>query len=178
MLIFGVVSVFVFFFQAEDGIRDLYVTGVQTCALPIFRTVVAAERDGRLPKGSSNLMLGPSPQPGEVIGKLALNGLGDDISDRRDFLTAAEQAGRKRVAALVAFLQTLPPFARAFVSHVAPQVGIRESRRAIGRYELTRDDVVSGRRFPDGVARASWPIELWDDGRLGPTYEWLDDGRR
>src|SRR5438874_4166296 len=29
------VGVFVFFFQAEDGIRDLYVTGVQTCALPI-----------------------------------------------------------------------------------------------------------------------------------------------
>src|SRR6266496_694514 len=27
---------FLFFFQAEDGIRDLYVTGVQTCALPIF----------------------------------------------------------------------------------------------------------------------------------------------
>src|SRR5690349_23898377 len=25
-----------FFFQAEDGIRDLYVTGVQTCALPIY----------------------------------------------------------------------------------------------------------------------------------------------
>src|SRR2546425_7585152 len=28
----------VFFFQAEDGIRDKLVTGVQTCALPIFRT--------------------------------------------------------------------------------------------------------------------------------------------
>src|SRR5207253_8438996 len=27
---------FVFFFQAEDGIRDGHVTGVQTCALPIF----------------------------------------------------------------------------------------------------------------------------------------------
>src|SRR2546430_4556069 len=27
---------FVFFFQAEDGIRDLTVTGVQTCALPIW----------------------------------------------------------------------------------------------------------------------------------------------
>src|SRR5690606_40752675 len=25
-----------FFFQAEDGIRDFHVTGVQTCALPIF----------------------------------------------------------------------------------------------------------------------------------------------
>src|SRR6266853_3166899 len=29
--------IFFFFFQAEDGIRDLTVTGVQTCALPIFR---------------------------------------------------------------------------------------------------------------------------------------------
>src|SRR2546430_13405456 len=29
-----------FFFQAEDGIRDLTVTGVQTCALPIFAAVV------------------------------------------------------------------------------------------------------------------------------------------
>ena len=29
-------SVFVFFFQAEDGIRDIGVTGVQTCALPIY----------------------------------------------------------------------------------------------------------------------------------------------
>src|SRR2546430_11699803 len=32
-----------FFFQAEDGIRDLTVTGVQTCALPIY----APERDRR-----------------------------------------------------------------------------------------------------------------------------------
>src|SRR5690349_24478325 len=30
-------SKYCFFFQAEDGIRDLYVTGVQTCALPISR---------------------------------------------------------------------------------------------------------------------------------------------
>src|SRR6266540_2784965 len=34
-----VVFVFFFFFQAEDGIRDRDVTGVQTCALPIFRRV-------------------------------------------------------------------------------------------------------------------------------------------
>src|SRR6266496_1121060 len=43
MAVMGVVSgdganrspFLLFFFQAEDGIRDLYVTGVQTCALPI-----------------------------------------------------------------------------------------------------------------------------------------------
>src|SRR5437868_11132868 len=32
----NVVSYFIFFFQAEDGIRDRNVTGVQTCALPIL----------------------------------------------------------------------------------------------------------------------------------------------
>src|SRR2546430_14995951 len=36
-----------FFFQAEDGIRDLTVTGVQTCALPIYRR--NTPRDGSAP---------------------------------------------------------------------------------------------------------------------------------
>src|SRR5690606_40259604 len=45
-----------FFFQAEDGIRDFHVTGVQTCALPIYQAryyidaslaVPSAERQGR-----------------------------------------------------------------------------------------------------------------------------------
>src|SRR3712207_7394773 len=38
MLVFGQLynRFFFFFFQAEDGIRDIGVTGVQTCALPIF----------------------------------------------------------------------------------------------------------------------------------------------
>src|SRR5437868_10822606 len=34
------VSIFFFFFQAEDGIRDRNVTGVQTCALPIYLSVL------------------------------------------------------------------------------------------------------------------------------------------
>src|SRR5271165_7455987 len=34
--------IFFFFFQAEDGIRDFHVTGVQTCALPICRPVSGA----------------------------------------------------------------------------------------------------------------------------------------
>src|SRR5256886_7408327 len=36
-----------FFFQAEDGIRDLTVTGVQTCALPIFAAGAGERRGAR-----------------------------------------------------------------------------------------------------------------------------------
>src|SRR5690349_20128094 len=48
---------FFFFFQAEDGIRDLYVTGVQTCALPICgdRGDLAAEVASRL--GGADLLI-------------------------------------------------------------------------------------------------------------------------
>jgi hypothetical protein len=161
----------VFVLQQVD--RDALAPGPRVALL---RRIVAAERDGLVPKGASNLMLGPSPQPGEVVCKLALDGITDEVAAGRDFLTAAEQEARKRVLALTEFLKTMPPFARAFVSHTAAQVGVRESRRLVGRYQLTREDVLSGRRFSDGVARACWPIELWEKGRLGPTYEYLEEG--
>src|SRR5205085_8869396 len=53
MIVFLILKVFVvlfsivffFFFQAEDGIRDLTVTGVQTCALPISMTSVKLKAD-------------------------------------------------------------------------------------------------------------------------------------
>jgi hypothetical protein len=143
----------------------------------VLRALLDAERDGRLPAGAANVTLAPSPQPGELIGKLALDGVAGEPGGRRDFLTAAEQEGRRRVLAVTEFLKTLPLFARAFVSHVAPQVGVRESRRVIGRYRLTREDVLSGRTFDDAVARGGWPIELWHDGHLGASYEYLEDGQ-
>src|SRR2546427_3112022 len=45
-LISWVCSLFFFFFQAEDGIRDLTVTGVQTCALPICLMMNMARHAG------------------------------------------------------------------------------------------------------------------------------------
>src|SRR6266511_6009678 len=47
---------FFFFFQAEDGIRDFHVTGVQTCALPI--SISPAARDGDRARGWE----GPAPR--------------------------------------------------------------------------------------------------------------------
>ena len=40
----GVSVICFFFFQAEDGIRDTSVTGVQTCALPILRSKAMSRR--------------------------------------------------------------------------------------------------------------------------------------
>src|SRR5439155_9743418 len=40
--------IFLFFFQAEDGIRDGHVTGVQTCALPIYPKNIRQRFRGRI----------------------------------------------------------------------------------------------------------------------------------
>src|SRR5690606_3634971 len=60
-----------FFFQAEDGIRDFHVTGVQTCALPICgqdNVLAAGQRSGAHPrrpeKAPTALPIGQSKQPG------------------------------------------------------------------------------------------------------------------
>src|SRR5437762_12671275 len=58
-----VVLFYVFFFQAEDGIRDTSVTGVQTCALPICTFWPAIERydDPRSLRLIRSVMAGESP---------------------------------------------------------------------------------------------------------------------
>ena len=51
------VCVVFFFFQAEDGIRGRLVTGVQTCALPIYYTTLASARAACEAHRSSSQML-------------------------------------------------------------------------------------------------------------------------
>src|SRR2546422_2855801 len=50
-------SICFFFFQAEDGIRDVAVTGVQTCALPIFNVLVYDHDEGQLVRVSVPMWL-------------------------------------------------------------------------------------------------------------------------
>src|SRR6266700_6876763 len=76
--------VFFFFFQAEDGIRDFHVTGVQTCALPICHccaiTCTSTTEPGfhevsdTLPDGFQ-IGAGPSPAPApwELISEVVPN---------------------------------------------------------------------------------------------------------
>src|SRR5690606_41189448 len=86
-----------FFFQAEDGIRDFHVTGVQTCALPIsVRAGDGRRRGARTLGGGRNLRRGQAagaglgqggahgPQVGGGGLKLVVLGQGlDDQADRK-----------------------------------------------------------------------------------------------
>ena len=69
----------------------------------------------------------------------------------------------------------MPGFAEAFISDTAPRLGVRETRRIRGRYALTEEDVLGGRKFEDGICRSAWPVELHvADGRT--DWRFLEDG--
>src|SRR2546422_6971213 len=53
-LVYLMLELLFFFFQAEDGIRDVAVTGVQTCALPICDRPAARDRSGPVPSAASS----------------------------------------------------------------------------------------------------------------------------
>src|SRR2546430_11181904 len=61
----------VFFFQAEDGIRDLTVTGVQTCALPISPSPIPTPRPITAPKPAGPVEVSENLSMGFMAGLVA-----------------------------------------------------------------------------------------------------------
>lgn len=78
-------------------------------------------------------------------------------------LSEATIEGRRQVMEIVKFMRKyIPGCEHARLIETPTQVGVRETRRLQGVYEMTAQDVVSGRQFEDGVALGSWPIDIHD----------------
>ena len=69
--------------------------------------------------------------------------------------------GRQMIKRISNFCRKyLPGFRNSYVCQIAPQIGVRESRRLIGQYVLTADDFLSAKKFNDAVADSNWPIDI------------------
>jgi len=110
----------------------------------------------------------PTFRQGEAMIKLsslAKDGRALDGSVVSD-ITYAELKGRDDAVSAMEFLKhEIPGFENAFLSDTAVQVGIRETRRIVGKYVLTEADVTAGKKFPDTICLSSWPLEKWEDGK-------------
>jgi len=92
-------------------------------------------------------------------------------------LTRAEVEARLQAMQLFEFFRSrVPGFQNARLAGTGTQIGIRESRRIVGRYTLTREDVLSGRKFDDAVARSAYPIDLHNPSGSGTTTRRLKPG--
>jgi len=92
------------------------------------------------------------------------------------FLTEAEMAGRRQAFEYVRFLvDRVPGYERASLVAFGTGIGVRETRRVYGDYRLTRDDVLTGRSFDDGIGLCGAPIEDHHGG-ADTVWEYLPDG--
>jgi hypothetical protein len=66
----------------------------------------------------------------------------------------------------------LPEFKKSFIVKRRYKITERQGQAVLGHYILKADDVVSAKKFPDGVVNSSWPIEFWSKDR-GPEYSYI-----
>lgn len=93
-------------------------------------------------------------------------------------LSRAEFEGRRQTRELIAlFKSDVPGFANAYLQKSAALIGVRESRRVIGEYVLTAEDVLEGRRFPDAVACSRYPIDIHNPSGTGTVIRTLPEGQ-
>jgi ribulose 1,5-bisphosphate synthetase/thiazole synthase len=89
-----------------------------------------------------------------------------DATDKRQ-LTAATIAMRDIAFRMAAFYRKyIPGYENSYLVNTAQSVGVRDSRRIVGDYTLTKDDVLSGRTFADGIGRYGSVVDVHDkDGK-------------
>ncbi len=85
-----------------------------------------------------------------------------DFTDGHEIALDHEDA-RKQVASSVQFLSKyIGGFENAYLMDSASYIGLRETRRGVGEYVLTKHDVLNNARFEDAIVRCGHPVEVHD----------------
>jgi len=98
---------------------------------------------------------------------------GTDVWD----LSYAEWKSRQQMRQIAEFLREyVPGFEESYVVQSGVNVGVRETRRIIGDYQLTADDVLSARKFDDAIARGAYPVDIHNPTGAGTVLKRLPPG--
>jgi FAD dependent oxidoreductase len=145
----------------------------------LWDLVRRATEAGDLELPREDVLFFGTPHEGEVSvnSTRVIRVLGTDVWD----LSYAECVSRRQMREISSFLRRyVPGFESAYVVQSGVNVGVRETRRITGEYVLTAEDVLGARKFPDAVARGTYPIDIHSPTGSGtelhhlPYGEWYD----
>ena len=92
-------------------------------------------------------------------------------------VTKAEIEAREQVFEIHKFLkENIEGFENSRVLSTALQIGIRESRKIVGEYTLTAEDLKSLARFEDAIATANYEIDIHNPEGSGTSHYFFPDG--
>jgi hypothetical protein len=139
-----------------------------------LRSLIQKAKDDGLSLPTERTIVITGLKKGEVwINMTRVNGVDgtDPVS-----LTKGEFVARQQIGDIVKYLVNyVPGFENSYLSRTAPFLGIRETRRIVGEYVMTREDILSCRKFDDGIAVASYPLDIHHPVGGGCTLEWSGD---
>jgi len=95
--------------------------------------------------------------------------VGVDATNPKE-ISQAEFAAREQVVRIANFLRDYVGGFETSNFVVGHSLGIRETRRIIGEYELSTEDVLSGRKFDDGIAQGAYPLDMHDPEGKGVVF--------
>ncbi|MBO7665885.1 MAG: FAD-dependent oxidoreductase, partial [Clostridia bacterium] len=76
-------------------------------------------------------------------------------------LTKAQLEGKRRIYRQLEFYKKyLKGFENAYISEIAPMVGVRESRNVIGKYTMTGIEMLQRKKFADSFSQTNYPIDI------------------
>ncbi len=134
-----------------------------------------ATEAGDLDLPREDILFFGTPHEGEVSvnSTRVMRVLGTDVFD----WTRAELESRRQMRQIAAFLRHyVPGFERAYVAQSGVHTGVRETRRIVGEYQLTAEDVLKGRKFEDVVARGAYPVDIHNPKGSGTVLKRLPPG--
>jgi hypothetical protein len=138
----------------------------------LIREAAAA---GELELPREDILFFGTPHEGEVsVNSTRVTGvLGTDVFD----WSHAELRGRRQMRQIAAFLRRhVPGFEQAYVAQSGVHTGVRETRRIVGEYRLTAEDVLEARKFDDVVARGAYPVDIHNPKGSGTVLRRLPPG--
>jgi hypothetical protein len=94
-----------------------------------------------------------------------------------DQMTRGEIEGRRQAVQAFEFLRTVPGFEKSYIVDLPPQLGIRETRRVIGGYMLSGEDVLGCASFEDSIGVNGWPMEQHVAGDVTFTFPPIPESR-
>jgi hypothetical protein len=145
--------------HVDDAVVEAYVAEHKDDFRPFASLVAKAKEAGAFPIPRMGVGMYKTLEPGVWrINTTRMHKLdGTNVND----LTQGEIQGRDQIKALMKFFREwLPGFEKVQLYDSAAMVGVRETRRIVGEYTLTYDDLATGRHFDDVIALAGYPLDI------------------
>lgn len=172
------------FGRQKDGLvqpltTNFNVAGVDESRMPSGKEITAlynkAKADGRIKNPREDVLLFRTTRKNEIhFNTTRITHI--DATNVLDF-TKAELEGRRQVWEMFNFLKNeVPGFENSCIISIGPQVGVRETRRIVGDYVLTEEDVLGARKFDDGIALNNYPVDIHNPAGTGTVLKHLKPG--